>query len=52
MNLLTGSRLTRGQLAFWGYANTEGTEAAVNIARQLRMCEAALDGHAAIGRCF
>jgi len=51
MNPPIGSQPTHGQLAFWGHTNAEGTEAVVNIARQLRMCEAALDGRAAIG-CF
>jgi hypothetical protein len=43
---------SRVQLAFWGYTNSPGADAAVNLARQLRRCEGALDGRAEITRFF
>lgn len=40
------------RLAFWGYTNGYGADAAPKLARQLRRCEVALDGRAAITRFF
>jgi hypothetical protein len=40
------------RLAFWGYTNDRGADAALLLARQFRNCHAALDGRAEIGRYF
>lgn len=40
------------RLAFWGYTNSRGVDAALNLARQLRRCEHALNDRAEISRFF
>lgn len=52
MNRITDAEQGSMRLAFWGYTNTQGARTVVNIARQLRACEAALEGRTEIDRFF
>lgn len=48
------SALTRSdiRLAFWGYTNAHEADAVLALARQLRDCDAVLDGRAEVSRFF
>jgi hypothetical protein len=52
MDRTADAALGNTRLAFWGYTNSCGATAALALARQLRACEAALDGRAEITRFF
>jgi len=52
MNRTLGAEQSSVRVAFWGYTNDRGLDAALPLTRQFRSCQAALDGRAAIGRYF
>lgn len=52
MNRAADPCLASTRLAFWGYTNSQGAGAAVDLARQLRRCEDTLNKRASITRFF
>ncbi|GGU80987.1 hypothetical protein GCM10010178_84610 [Lentzea flava] len=52
MNRVADSCLAGTRLAFWGYTNCPDAGAAVDLARQLRRCEGALNDGVTITRFF
>jgi hypothetical protein len=52
MNRTVDAGLSGRQLAFWGYINDRGADAAQALAYQLRLCKIALNGRAKINRFF
>ncbi len=52
MDRTADAALGNPRLAFWGYTNSCGATAVLALARQLRACEAVIDGRAEITRFF